>query len=68
MVRAGFVGSEAAEPNRLRPHRLPQKAERLFKEARPEVAFGAVTRLGWGDLPRYYMFSRSVSQWNSAQV
>ena len=63
MVEAGFIGVEAGS-RVLRPSLIPPEVELLLKEARPEASWEGVSHLDWSDPPRYYMFSRSIGQWN----
>ncbi len=63
MVEAGFIGVEAGS-RVLRPSLIPPEVELLLKEARLEASLEGVRHLDWSDPPRYYMFSRSIGQWN----
>ena len=67
MVRAGFIGTEAAS-HLLQPSVIPDPIEALLKAARPARAFEAVKQLDWSAPPCYYMFSRSIDQWNPEGV
>lgn len=65
MTEAGFIGAEAASHVK-RPSLVPASAERLFGESLPEDALEGAKQLDWSNPPRYYMYSRSIRQWDQA--
>lgn len=68
LVKAGFTARASATWDAT-PAAIPDAAERLFLEARPQDALTAVSSLAWDRAPRYYMFSRRIDRWSpSASV
>lgn len=67
LVKAGFLSREEALWETL-PKPLTTDAERLFKEANPELALQAVENLQWDTSGAlyYYMFQRKIDSWSKA--
>jgi hypothetical protein len=65
MVKAGLT-TEASATWDIKPHRIPDPAERKLLEATPADEAAAVATLEWDATPRYYMFQRRISHWSPA--
>jgi len=65
MVRGGMT-AEASATWDIKPHKVPDAAERKLLEARPGDEAAAVATLEWDQTPRYYMFQRRITHWSAA--
>lgn len=67
LVKAGFTTAESAMWD-TKPKAIPPAAEKALLEARPADALSAVSSLDWSGPLTYYMFTRRISRWSTAQA
>jgi hypothetical protein len=65
LVYAGFVDRRSALWD-ISPTPLTLEAEKGLEEAEPARSLDVAAALDWTKAPRYYMFRRRISHWNSA--
>jgi hypothetical protein len=67
LVRAGLLTREEATWD-VRPVPIPEQAQRLLYEARPEEWIRAAALLPFdaGRAPQYFMFERRIDRWSKA--
>ena len=67
MIETGFVSLKSTQLN-IKPSVIPQPENLLFQEAETESSYLAIEKLDWDDPPKYYMYSRSINEWNRNQI
>ncbi len=67
LIKAGFTSLDAATWSTT-PFEIPPQAELLLLEAKSSSSLAAAKILPWAGPPRYYMFKRRISNWNSAEA
>ena len=65
MVKGGLTASSSATWD-VKPHRIPDVAEKKLLEAAPGQEAAAAATLEWDATPRYYMFQRRIGHWSAA--
>ncbi|MEE9450118.1 MAG: hypothetical protein V3V72_08715, partial [Ignavibacteriaceae bacterium] len=64
MVEAGYTSKDSAQWN-VTPTQIPNEECLLLQEATPQSCLLAVERLAWNEAPKYFMYPRKISSWNS---
>jgi hypothetical protein len=67
IVHAGLTARESALWH-VTPTPIPGATEALLLQARPSEALTGVSKLAWGDEPKYFMFERRIDRWSSSNA
>jgi len=67
LVKAGFTSIKSAN-FKINPTPIPENINLLLQEATPETSYLAIEKLDWNNPLKYYMFHRSISNWNDNTI